>query len=99
MNLAATDEGITSEANVTDIHEALNFDQNDSVSAARLSSFLLVSSILAYSRGWMLKAAFEFPTFRLTEASPMPLAAAACACAAPFKSYAVRLHAFSACKI
>ena len=34
VNLAASEGGITSEANVTDIHEALNFDQNDSVSAA-----------------------------------------------------------------
>ena len=35
VNLAASEGGITSEANVTDIHEALNFDQNDSVSALR----------------------------------------------------------------
>ena len=33
MNLAATEGDVVSEANVTDIHEALNFNQNDSVSA------------------------------------------------------------------
>lgn len=38
VNLAAGEGGITSEANVTDIHEALNFDQNDSVRAERALS-------------------------------------------------------------
>ena len=51
MNLAATEGDVVSEANVTDIHEALNFNQNDSVSAHAPMMIRLYGCYAADCRG------------------------------------------------